>query len=60
MFNGKPIPQSYTRDGGIRVVPHGGNQYRIEIITLSGPKRAEDANGNVFFFDMQKLMDNAP
>tara|TARA_R110000851_G_scaffold308778_1_gene467901 strand:+ start:32540 stop:35191 length:2652 start_codon:yes stop_codon:yes gene_type:complete len=60
MFNGKPIPHAYTRDGGIRVVPHGGNQYRIEILTSSGPKKAEDANGNVFFFDMQKLMDNAP
>lgn len=59
MWNGKPIPKSYARNGGIRIVPFGGNNYRMEIMTASGPKPAEDANGNVYFFDLQKLMDAA-
>jgi hypothetical protein len=59
-YNGKPIPKSYIRDGGIRIVPYRGSQYRIEIMTGSGGKPAEDENGNIFFFDMKELMDNAP
>ncbi|GGE29895.1 hypothetical protein GCM10011360_17450 [Primorskyibacter flagellatus] len=57
LYNGKPIPPKYVGDGNIRIVPAAGNLYRMEIISGSSVLNAEDADGNVFFFDPKKLME---
>lgn len=57
MHNGKPIPPSYVRSGSVRMIPAGPNGYRLEIISGSTRIDAQDADGNVFFFDLKALMD---
>jgi len=58
MFNGKPIPENYVESGAIKLVPAGGNLYRMELVSGSGTAaNVTDGNGDVFFFDLQKLME---
>ena len=59
MHNGKPIPPSYVANGSVRMIPAGPNGYRLEIISGSTRIDAQDADGNVFFFDLKKLMEAA-
>ena len=57
MFNGKPIPPKYVNNGAVRMIPAGQNGYRLEIISGTARLNVEDADGNVFFFDLPKLME---
>lgn len=57
MFNGKPIPQRYVNDDAIRIIAVGGNLYRMEIGNGEARWPVEDADGNVLFFDLPKLME---
>lgn len=57
MFNGKPIPADYFQKGGVRMVPANGNLYRMEIGGAGASFPAEDANGNVLFFDLEALVE---
>jgi hypothetical protein len=59
LHNGKPIPMDYAAKDKLRLVPSGGNLYRIEIMAGADPIPAQDAEGNVFFFDVQKLLEAA-
>lgn len=59
MHNGKPIPPSYVNNGSVRMIPAGPNGYRLEITSGSTRIDAQDADGNVFFFDLKKLMEAA-
>ena len=59
IHNGKPIPPSYVANGSVRMIPAGPNGYRLEIISGSTRIDAQDADGNVFFFDLKKLMEAA-
>lgn len=56
MHNGKPIPSNIVRDDNVRMIPAGPNGYRMEIMSGSSVIDVQDENGNVFFFDLQKLM----
>lgn len=60
LFNGIPLPSSFSSEDKVRAVPVGGNIYRLEIVTGATRVNAEDANGNVFFFDMKKLVEAFP
>ena len=61
MINGKPLPISITLGGEyIKVIPAGDSRYRMEIILDGTTLDAEDENGNVFFFDLNALMEAAP
>lgn len=57
LFNGKPIPDKFFTSGAVRVVAAGGSLYRMEIGSGEATFPAEDANGNVLFFDLEKLME---
>ena len=59
MFNGKPIPPKYVNNGSVRMIPAGANGYRLEIMSGTARLNVEDADGNVFFFDLPKLMEAA-
>lgn len=52
MWNGKPLDADMAGDN-LRIVPFGGSMYRMEV---SGYP-VEDDRGNVFIFDLKKLME---
>lgn len=52
MWNGKPLDPSVVGET-LRFVAVGGNTYRMQI----GQYDVQDANGNVYFFDLAKLME---
>jgi hypothetical protein len=56
MFNGKPIPPRYASSDNLRIIPAGPNGYRMDITSGGSTFPAEDADGNVLFFDLEKLV----
>jgi hypothetical protein len=59
LFNGKPLPKRLVESGAIRIVPYQG-LYRMEITSGNTTLPAEDKDGNIFFFDLQSLMEATP
>lgn len=59
LHNGKPIPARYFEDN-VRLIPVSGNMCRMEIMAGRRVIDAQNENGNVFFFDVQALLDAAP
>lgn len=59
MHNGKPIPPAYIANDNVRMIPAGPNGYRLEIISGSTRIDAQDADGNVFFFDLAEFMEGS-
>ncbi len=57
MHNGKPIPAKYVTRGNVRMIPAGPNGYRLEITSGTSVINVQNADGNVFFFDLKKLME---
>jgi hypothetical protein len=52
------IDSSFVRNENIRLVSIGGNNYRMEVVLPSGVSfNVEDTDGNVFFFDLPKLIE---
>ena len=57
LFNGQPIPARYVDSGNVRLIPAGANGYRMEITSGIATMPAEDADGNILFFDLEKLVE---
>lgn len=57
LFNGKPIPHVYIRRENIRMVPVRGSAYRMELVLAGTSFPLEDSAGNVFMFDIHKMME---
>jgi hypothetical protein len=55
----QPLSAEWFRTGQAQIVPTGGNMYRISIAGAAGSYDALDANGNVFEFDIKKLIEAA-
>lgn len=60
MVNGSPVPSRMVTGENLRLISAGGSNYRMEIVLSGTTLDAEDENGNVFFFDLNALMEAAP
>jgi hypothetical protein len=58
MAGGEPLRAEWWDRGLIRLVPHGTSLYRMEFV-VDGVAMSDvrDERGNVFFFDMRKLVE---
>ena len=60
MLGGESVPLSMIKKGLVRMVPSSGSTYRMEVVTNGQPASdIRDASGNVFFFDLEKLIEAA-
>lgn len=57
LYSGKPIPPHHVANGNLRIVAAAQNGYRMELWINGKSADIEDASGNVYFFDLQTLMD---
>ncbi|GGO50874.1 hypothetical protein SAMN05444398_101859 [Roseovarius pacificus] len=56
---GGVIPKRLIDGGNVRLIAAGQQGYRMEVTIGSGTYDATDANGKLFFFDLNKLMEAA-
>jgi len=58
MLGGKPAPYSMISKGIVRLAPVSGTTYRMEVV-IGGSVKTDirDASGNLFTFDIAKLVD---
>lgn len=60
MLGGEQVPLSMIKKGLVRMVPSSGSTYRMEVVINGQPASdIRDAAGNVFFFDLEKLIEAA-
>jgi len=60
MIGGQPITGDMFSKGYIRVVPYNGSLYRMEqVINGQATGDIRDPMGNIYFFDIKKLVDAA-
>lgn len=57
MMGGEPVPASLFSDGRVRLVPTANGAYRMQVQVGGGVRDVLNANGTVFQFDAQALID---
>ncbi len=56
LLYGEPIPQKLVDGGNVRIVPYQG-YYRMEVTSGETVLNVENAEGKLFIFDLQQLME---